>query len=243
LGALTKANRTGLPTRLYYFHTDINGAPETLTDSQGEIVWSLTTQVWGKTQQEEGEHLKQNLRFQGQYLDRETGLHYNTFRDYDPDLGRFTTPDPIGLAGGLNLYQYAPNPIMWVDPWGWACKASWNRARRQFWREEAKNASPGKYSAQNIVRMEKGLAPRINATIKFKDTLKNRQRGIANAHENQNISMELHHVHIPQRSGSTGVANQKWNLQIANPQAHSAMDKHRHINYDIIHIDRPINKF
>jgi len=50
------------------------------------------------------------------------GLHYNTFRDYDPDLGRFTTPDPIGLAGGLNLYQYAPNPIMWVDPWGWACK-------------------------------------------------------------------------------------------------------------------------
>jgi len=49
-------------------------------------------------------------------------LHYNTFRDYDPDLGRFTTPDPIGLAGGLNLYQYAPNPVMWIDPWGWACK-------------------------------------------------------------------------------------------------------------------------
>jgi len=47
-------------------------------------------------------------------------LHYNTFRDYDPDLGRFTTPDPIGLAGGLNLYQYAPNPLMWIDPWGWA---------------------------------------------------------------------------------------------------------------------------
>ncbi|WP_366526432.1 RHS repeat-associated core domain-containing protein [Pseudomonas sp.] len=37
-----------------------------------------------------------------------------------PDVGRFTTPDPIGLLGGLNLYQYAPNPIGWVDPWGWA---------------------------------------------------------------------------------------------------------------------------
>ena len=36
----------------------------------------------------------------GQYLDRETGLHYNTFRYYDPDVGRFINQDPIGLAGG-----------------------------------------------------------------------------------------------------------------------------------------------
>ena len=32
--------------------------------------------------------------------------------------GRFTQPDPIGLLGGLNLYQYAPNGVTWVDPWG-----------------------------------------------------------------------------------------------------------------------------
>ncbi|MFN3439321.1 MAG: RHS repeat-associated core domain-containing protein [Acidovorax sp.] len=55
---------------------------------------------------------------QGQYLDRETGLHYNTFRYYDADLGLFTMPDPIGLLGGLSLHQYAPNPIVWIDPWG-----------------------------------------------------------------------------------------------------------------------------
>ncbi len=42
----------------------------------------------------------QNLRMQGQYLDRETGLHYNLHRYYDPDSGRFTQHDPIGLAGG-----------------------------------------------------------------------------------------------------------------------------------------------
>ncbi|EOX5984982.1 RHS repeat-associated core domain-containing protein, partial [Proteus mirabilis] len=64
---------------------------------------------------------EQNLRFQGQYFDKETGLHYNTFRYYAPDLGRFTQQDPIGLAGGINLYAYAPNPLTWVDPWGWAC--------------------------------------------------------------------------------------------------------------------------
>uniref|UniRef100_UPI00138AEA92 RHS repeat-associated core domain-containing protein n=1 Tax=Yersinia wautersii TaxID=1341643 RepID=UPI00138AEA92 len=60
----------------------------------------------------------QNLKLQGQYLDRETGLHYNTFRYYDPVMGRFTQPDPIGLAGGINLYAYAPNPLGWVDPLG-----------------------------------------------------------------------------------------------------------------------------
>ncbi|WP_192985850.1 RHS repeat-associated core domain-containing protein, partial [Pseudomonas sp. EggHat1] len=79
-------------------------------------------QVWGNTLAETQESFfveEQNLRFQGQYLDRETGLHYNTFRFYDPDIGRFISPDPIGLAGGINLFQYAPEPYGWVDPWGW----------------------------------------------------------------------------------------------------------------------------
>jgi len=40
------------------------------------------------------EALEQNLRLQGQYLDRETGLHYNTCRHYDPDVGRFISLDP-----------------------------------------------------------------------------------------------------------------------------------------------------
>ncbi|TDB48840.1 hypothetical protein C5467_18645 [Photorhabdus khanii subsp. guanajuatensis] len=61
---------------------------------------------------------RQNLRYAGQYFDNETGLHFNTYRYYAPEIGRFITPDPIGLAGGLNLYQYAPNPMTWIDPWG-----------------------------------------------------------------------------------------------------------------------------
>lgn len=107
---------------VHYFHNHPNGQPEELTDKDGTSVWSAHYQVWGNTLSEERDTSieAQNLRFQGQYLDRETGLHYNTFRFYDPDIGRFTTPDPIGLAGGLNLYQYAPNPVGWVDPWGLA---------------------------------------------------------------------------------------------------------------------------
>ncbi|EAA7842855.1 RHS repeat-associated core domain-containing protein, partial [Salmonella enterica] len=51
-------------------------------------------------------------------LDRETGLHYNLFRYYDPECGRFTQPDPIGLKGGLNAYTYPLNPVMNIDPKG-----------------------------------------------------------------------------------------------------------------------------
>lgn len=61
-----------------------------------------------------------NLRFPGQYFDKETGLHYNGQRDaYDAAIGRFTQPEPLGLFGDINLYRYAfNNPLTFVDPDG-----------------------------------------------------------------------------------------------------------------------------
>ncbi|RBL67462.1 type IV secretion protein Rhs, partial [Pseudomonas sp. MWU13-2625] len=139
------ANDANARDAVYYFHNDVSGLPEELTDADGELIWQARYKVWGNAVQEEWiarapqlptpewgnvqalapapTHVPrpQNLRFQGQYLDRETGLHYNTFRFYDPDIGRFITPDPIGLAGGLNQYRYGPNPLAWIDPWGLTC--------------------------------------------------------------------------------------------------------------------------
>lgn len=58
------------------------------------------------------------LRLQNQYTDRETGLHYNFFRYYEPDADLFVNQDPIGLLGGEILYWFAPNTTKWNDPLG-----------------------------------------------------------------------------------------------------------------------------
>lgn len=108
--------------RTYHFHTDLVGAPLEVTDEAGELAWTGKYQAWGKVHLGEGQVLlpkiEQPIRYAGQYADESTGLHYNTFRYYDPDIGRFISQDPIGLAGGENLYFYVPNPAGWVDPLG-----------------------------------------------------------------------------------------------------------------------------
>lgn len=49
----------------------------------------------------------------------ETGLHQNWNRDYAPGIGRYIQADPIGLVGGLNVYQYTYNdPFKYIDPSG-----------------------------------------------------------------------------------------------------------------------------
>ncbi|WP_339071726.1 RHS repeat-associated core domain-containing protein [Pseudomonas idahonensis] len=58
------------------------------------------------------------IKFQGQYHDHETGLHYHRYRYYDPEVRRFVSKDPVKYKVGLNLYQYTPSPIKWSDPLG-----------------------------------------------------------------------------------------------------------------------------
>jgi RHS repeat-associated protein len=59
------------------------------------------------------------LRLPGQYFDKETNLHYNYFRDYDPSIGRYGQFDPIGLRGGINGYAYvSSSPLSFIDAFG-----------------------------------------------------------------------------------------------------------------------------
>jgi len=103
---------------LHHLHTDHLGTPMEASNNAGEITWRVTYRAWGNVVTEEIAEIQQRLRFQGQYFDVETELYYNRFRYYSPTIGTFLNQDPIGYMGGLNLYQYAPNPINWIDPRG-----------------------------------------------------------------------------------------------------------------------------
>jgi RHS repeat-associated protein len=109
-------------SRVYHFHTDLVGTPLEVTDDAGELAWAGKYTAWGKVERGEDAALmgriEQPLRYPGQYADKGTGLHYNTFRYYDPDVGRYISQDPIGLLGGHNLYSYVANSTAWFDPLG-----------------------------------------------------------------------------------------------------------------------------
>ncbi len=99
-------------------HTDFRGAPTRLTDEEGQVVWAAAYSAYGLAHPRK-ERLRQPLRLPGQYHDPETGLHQNRWRSFDPQTGRYLSPDPLGLAGGLNLYAYAEqDPINGQDPLG-----------------------------------------------------------------------------------------------------------------------------
>ncbi|EJI7534856.1 RHS repeat protein [Escherichia coli] len=109
-----------LPERkIHLYHCDHRGLPLALISEDGNTAWSAEYDEWGNQLNEENpHHLHQPYRLPGQQYDKESGLYYNRHRYYDPLQGRNITPDPIGLRGGWNMYQYPLNPIQVIDPMG-----------------------------------------------------------------------------------------------------------------------------
>jgi RHS repeat-associated protein len=102
----------------YYFHNDHLGTPQVLTNEIQTVAWKAVHTPFGQAMVSI-ETVENPFRFPGQYYDQETGLHYNYFRYYNPQTGRYITPDPIGLEGGINLFAYVQNnPVNRVDPLG-----------------------------------------------------------------------------------------------------------------------------
>ncbi|QIC74316.1 RHS repeat protein [Acinetobacter indicus] len=118
----TRKNRVELE-QITFYHCDQVGTPQTMTNARGECVWEITQDTWGstldiKTVNPDNPFEQSNLRFQGQYYDQETGLHYNRYRYYEPHSARYMSKDPIGLEGGMNSSSYVSDPTQWVDPYG-----------------------------------------------------------------------------------------------------------------------------
>jgi len=127
--ALTyNANGAVASSTRFYLHADHLNTPRLATNQAGEEIWRWASDAFG-----EGDAISApnsglqaiNLRFPGQYFDSESGLHYNYFRDYDPETGRYVESDPIGLAGGVNTFGYVEgNPLVKTDPLGlWVVQA------------------------------------------------------------------------------------------------------------------------
>ena len=115
--------------KIYHYHCNHLGTPQELSDDKGDIVWLSYDRAWGESFDkfyksqfiDNYEILAEQLqpfKFQGQFFDTETSLHYNRFRYYDSDVGMFVSRDPIELLGGFNVFEYASNPIIWIDEFG-----------------------------------------------------------------------------------------------------------------------------
>jgi RHS repeat-associated protein len=111
---------------IYYIHPDHLNTPRVITNTASQVVWRWDNlDPFGANLPNENPGglgiFTCNLRLPGQYFDRETKLHYNYFRDYDPGAGRYAQSDPVGLRGGVNTYIYADNnPLKYDDFYGLA---------------------------------------------------------------------------------------------------------------------------
>ncbi|MFF1337604.1 putative T7SS-secreted protein [Streptomyces sp. NPDC058290] len=112
------ARQEEIDRRFFAIATDLVGTPSELIDESGDIAWRARATLWGTTAWARDSSTYTPLRFPGQYYDAETGFHYNLFRHYDPESGRYTSPDPLGLAPAPNPLAYVDNPLSWCDPLG-----------------------------------------------------------------------------------------------------------------------------
>ncbi|MEK2476211.1 putative T7SS-secreted protein [Streptomyces noursei] len=115
---LAHAPQPEIDRRFFAITTDLVGTPTELADETGTIAWRTRTTLWGTTTWTRASTAYTPLRFPGQYFDLETGLHYNVHRYYDPEIARYTAPDPLGLAPAPNPSTYVGNPHASIDPLG-----------------------------------------------------------------------------------------------------------------------------
>ena len=101
-----------------YIRNQVGTISRVYSEYTQEIVDSRIYDVFGNMVNKTGAS-SGNLGFQSKYFDQESGLYYFYYRYYNPSNGRFMNEDPIGLIGGLNIYNFVENdPVNLIDPFG-----------------------------------------------------------------------------------------------------------------------------
>ncbi|MEU4649558.1 putative T7SS-secreted protein [Nocardia fluminea] len=114
---ITQATQNHTGSAFSTLIVDLSGTPIEMVDQvTATQVSSASHEIWGRTTWTGSRGTP--LRYPGQYEDIETGLHHNYYRTYDPETGRYLTPDPLGLTPAPNPYTYPRNPTVWADPLG-----------------------------------------------------------------------------------------------------------------------------
>ncbi len=105
-------------TNTFYAIKDHLGSVHALVDSAGNIAESYEFGAWGNVLSG-ASAIGNRFLFQGREYSWATGLYNFRARWYAPELGRWLSPDPIGIEGGLNLYEFCHNdPVNFRDPSG-----------------------------------------------------------------------------------------------------------------------------
>jgi RHS repeat-associated protein len=137
--------------RRFYYENDQRGAVREVYDEHGKNVAQFRYLGFGSRYKSEGGTAAADVPFRllGQYFDRETGLHYNRFRYFDPDAGRFLSIDLWSHEIETNPYSYGPNPIGWADPLGLARLGDFSRSQANNIKEANRKKNRGFYKCAN----------------------------------------------------------------------------------------------
>jgi len=150
-----------------YVHNDHQGTPQVITAQNQNVLWMADYEPFGKAKLGTNNTIAFSARFPGQYLDSETGIYYNYFRDYDPSIGRYIESDPIGLQGGINTYAYVEgNPVSFTDPYGlkkWDYDGWGNTAACSYYDDLAQKSGCNYY--KEAAKICRGQKPLVNMML------------------------------------------------------------------------------
>lgn len=179
--------------------------PQELLSEKGSLAWQVSLDSYGRVLNEQGQP-GSPFRYRGQYHDRDVDHYYNIHRYYLPSLGVYDSPDPIGIQGGVNLYAYSRNPVMWDDPFGLKCGACvTNNSQRQL--------APGQTNRGKGVFGESMMDDHMGAHGYVPLHAPNRHQGIDGVYYNPSTG---HYVIAESKFGSSQLGRTADSRQMSN---------------------------